>query len=287
MSFILRRRGWYRGMRCELQRRGGIESTGDEGKRTYCEEVARLRRRGCEGCDARRNDERRAKQRPALLGRTMRREQAQKEGGRETKRGTEVRGRRTRAAARAFVRRRDEVRAARTKSSGALRASMTTTSLHTETETRWKRCECGRRLGGAGRGLSEREVSDRLVVLSSRCATTTVALSQTHCLEPYSSPKRSSRVRAGRASCWFRHEETARSLHSRRGVGVDTARVAYERGFSFFSFQRARRPTPETLTTLKRTPGMSLRGGEGPGSATARRRLAPVDRSSESVRRTP
>lgn len=31
----------------------------------------------------------------------------------------------------------------------------------------------------------------------------------------------------------------------------------YERGFSFFSFQRALRPTPETLTTLKRTPGIS------------------------------
>jgi len=31
----------------------------------------------------------------------------------------------------------------------------------------------------------------------------------------------------------------------------------YERGFSFFSFHRAERPTPETLTTLKRTPGIS------------------------------
>ena len=31
----------------------------------------------------------------------------------------------------------------------------------------------------------------------------------------------------------------------------------YDRGFSFFSFQRAKRPTPETLTTLNRTPGIS------------------------------
>lgn len=33
--------------------------------------------------------------------------------------------------------------------------------------------------------------------------------------------------------------------------------VVYERGFSFFSFHRASRPTPETLTTLNRTPGIS------------------------------
>ena len=31
----------------------------------------------------------------------------------------------------------------------------------------------------------------------------------------------------------------------------------YERGFSFFSRYSARRATPDTLTTLKRTPGMS------------------------------
>lgn len=31
----------------------------------------------------------------------------------------------------------------------------------------------------------------------------------------------------------------------------------YERGFSFFSFHRASSETPETLTTLKRTPGIS------------------------------
>lgn len=31
----------------------------------------------------------------------------------------------------------------------------------------------------------------------------------------------------------------------------------YDLGFSFFSFHRASRPTPETLTTLKRTPGIS------------------------------
>jgi len=32
---------------------------------------------------------------------------------------------------------------------------------------------------------------------------------------------------------------------------------AYDLGFSFFSFHRASRPTPETLTTLNRTPGIS------------------------------
>ena len=31
----------------------------------------------------------------------------------------------------------------------------------------------------------------------------------------------------------------------------------YDRGFSFFSFHSALRPTPDTLTTLKRTPGIS------------------------------
>ena len=35
------------------------------------------------------------------------------------------------------------------------------------------------------------------------------------------------------------------------------SKVVYERGFSFFSFQSALRPTPETLTTLNRTPGIS------------------------------
>ncbi len=33
--------------------------------------------------------------------------------------------------------------------------------------------------------------------------------------------------------------------------------VVYDLGFSFFSFHNAIRPTPETLTTLKRTPGIS------------------------------
>ena len=33
--------------------------------------------------------------------------------------------------------------------------------------------------------------------------------------------------------------------------------MLYDLGFSFFSFQRALNPTPETLTTLKRTPGIS------------------------------
>ena len=31
----------------------------------------------------------------------------------------------------------------------------------------------------------------------------------------------------------------------------------YERGFSFFSFHSAARPTPDTFTTLNRTPGIS------------------------------
>ena len=33
--------------------------------------------------------------------------------------------------------------------------------------------------------------------------------------------------------------------------------ILYDLGFSFFSFHSAERPTPETLTTLKRTPGIS------------------------------
>src|SRR5436853_5412075 len=33
--------------------------------------------------------------------------------------------------------------------------------------------------------------------------------------------------------------------------------ISYDLGFSFFSFHRASRPTPETFTTLKRTPGIS------------------------------
>lgn len=33
--------------------------------------------------------------------------------------------------------------------------------------------------------------------------------------------------------------------------------MIYDLGFSFFSFHRADNPTPETLTTLKRTPGIS------------------------------
>jgi hypothetical protein len=33
--------------------------------------------------------------------------------------------------------------------------------------------------------------------------------------------------------------------------------IAQERGFSFFSFHKANNETPETLTTLKRTPGIS------------------------------
>lgn len=42
------------------------------------------------------------------------------------------------------------------------------------------------------------------------------------------------------------------------------ARAVYERGFSLMPLKRAAKPTPDTLTTLKRTPGMSLRerGGD-------------------------
>jgi hypothetical protein len=44
--------------------------------------------------------------------------------------------------------------------------------------------------------------------------------------------------------------------HDRNAV-IHALSFLYERGFSFFSFHRAERPTPETLTTLKRTPGIS------------------------------
>jgi hypothetical protein len=33
--------------------------------------------------------------------------------------------------------------------------------------------------------------------------------------------------------------------------------LSYDRGFSFFSLNKARSDTPDTFTTLKRTPGMS------------------------------
>jgi hypothetical protein len=42
-----------------------------------------------------------------------------------------------------------------------------------------------------------------------------------------------------------------------RNAFIHALSFLYERGFSFFSFHRAERPTPETLTTLKRTPGIS------------------------------
>jgi hypothetical protein len=42
-----------------------------------------------------------------------------------------------------------------------------------------------------------------------------------------------------------------------RNAFIHVLSFLYERGFSFFSFHRAERPTPETLTTLKRTPGIS------------------------------
>lgn len=38
---------------------------------------------------------------------------------------------------------------------------------------------------------------------------------------------------------------------------TSTSQQLYDLGFSFFSFHNADRPTPDTLTTLNRTPGMS------------------------------
>jgi hypothetical protein len=40
-------------------------------------------------------------------------------------------------------------------------------------------------------------------------------------------------------------------------IPLPHAAVLYDLGFSFFSFHSADRPTPETLTTLNRTPGIS------------------------------
>lgn len=40
-------------------------------------------------------------------------------------------------------------------------------------------------------------------------------------------------------------------------LNASSMHIVYERGFSFFSFHSALRPTPETLTTLNRTPGIS------------------------------
>jgi len=45
--------------------------------------------------------------------------------------------------------------------------------------------------------------------------------------------------------------------HSEKGIRRITQILNYERGFSFFSFHRASRPTPDTFTTLNRTPGIS------------------------------
>lgn len=44
---------------------------------------------------------------------------------------------------------------------------------------------------------------------------------------------------------------------SRIEAPKETMQILYDLGFSFFSFHRALKPTPETLTTLKRTPGIS------------------------------
>ncbi len=41
------------------------------------------------------------------------------------------------------------------------------------------------------------------------------------------------------------------------GLKIGEAHLSYDRGFSFFSLNKARSDTPDTFTTLKRTPGMS------------------------------
>ncbi len=41
------------------------------------------------------------------------------------------------------------------------------------------------------------------------------------------------------------------------GLKIGEAHLSYDRGFSFFSLNKARSDIPDTFTTLKRTPGMS------------------------------
>jgi hypothetical protein len=40
-------------------------------------------------------------------------------------------------------------------------------------------------------------------------------------------------------------------------TNLETKRSLYDRGFSFFSLNNARSDTPDTFTTLNRTPGIS------------------------------
>merc|ERR1719313_2974281 len=41
------------------------------------------------------------------------------------------------------------------------------------------------------------------------------------------------------------------------GIAGEQRQSAHDRGFSFFSLNKALKPQPATLTTLKRTPGIS------------------------------
>merc|ERR1712137_761266 len=54
-----------------------------------------------------------------------------------------------------------------------------------------------------------------------------------------------------------RFGESNRDVFFHHHHHCSSRRDVYDLGFSFFSFHRADSPTPETLTTLKRTPGIS------------------------------
>jgi hypothetical protein len=70
-------------------------------------------------------------------------------------------------------------------------------------------------------------------------------------------PKASAPCSAHSRSC-YRSFVSAHSIMSVRIHSMRASqRTAYDLGFSFFSFHSADRPTPDTLTTLKRTPGIS------------------------------
>ena len=56
-------------------------------------------------------------------------------------------------------------------------------------------------------------------------------------------------------SCTFSAKKPSREVRTQFLFLVSFSH--YDLGFSFFSFHNADRPTPETLTTLKRTPGIS------------------------------
>ena len=53
-------------------------------------------------------------------------------------------------------------------------------------------------------------------------------------------------------SCPKKHKSPSKNT-----IFIPCEPFLYDLGFSFFSFHKADRPTPETLTTLKRTPGIS------------------------------